>query len=806
VHELTLELRQTLRALRRRPSYAILAIATLALGLGATTTLFAVVHGVLLSPLPYPDAERIVRVLGAKDGEPDDYQTISYPNFADFREQTRSFASLAAYDEWRLTYTGSGAAEKLSGASVNAAFFDVLGVDPVVGRFFTAAEDPPGTTRAVVLSHGLWVRRFGADRDVIGRTMTLNGIVYEVVGVAPASLEDPVLSGKAFGVPELWRVSPRYFAEGSSRDGFAFTAVGRLRPGVPLAAAQAELAGIMAGLRSAYPEDNLGRRMRLVPLQENIVAAARPALVALLGATVLLLLISSANVANLMLARSLLRRREVALRAALGASRPRLLRLLVLEGVVLGVAGGGLGLLLALAGTRLVLTLGGEALPRAASVGIDVRVSSFAAVASLAVGMLVGLLPALRTAAGDLGYTLRRETAGSGTDRGAVRVRTALVAAEVALSVVLVVGAGLLLRTLAALLAIDPGFRPAGVLAVAVTPPLGEYDEEAEVVALWQRMEARLAALPGVVAVGAVDILPMSGDFNGMSFTIEGAPPPAPGEEPSVETRLASAGFFSAAGIPVVRGRALTHADREAAVAVVDEEMARRHFPGEDPIGKRLTVFQTPWVVVGVVGSVRQFALADPAEGTLYLSLPRAVQFRGADGNLLIRTAGEAAALAPAVRAALREVEPDLALEARPLPGVVAATAGRSRLQAVLLAVFATLAALLGSIGIYGVVAAAVAARRRELGIRSALGATRRRLLRLVMGQGMAPVATGLLFGLAGAWTASRLVARFLYGVTPGDPLTYSCAVGLLVSVAAFACWLPARRASRIDPAESLRQ
>lgn len=804
------ELRYTLRSLRRRPGFAAVVIATLAIGLGSTAAIYTLVRGVLLQPLPYPQPERIVRLLGTRLSVDEGYDTVSYPNVADWRRQAQSFSAMSAYDEWQPFLLGGGEAERLSGASVDAPFFDVLGIKPRLGRFFTADEATPGSSRAVVLSHGLWQRRFGSDETIVGRQLTFSGRTYDVVGVAPAGLEDPALSGPDFAAPELWRVAPEYFAKGASRDGFAFTALARLRPGTSVEAAQAELDRVMASLRAQYPDENADRGVRVKPLQQQIVARAQPALLALLAGTALLLLVAGANVASLMVARALDRRYEVAVRQALGAGSGRVVGQALVESLLLAAMGGALGLLLANAGIGALLRLAGPELPRAAQVRLDGGVTLAAVALSLLVGALVGWLPALRMSATDPGAALAKAGARHSADPGTARLRRGLLAVQVALSLVLLVGAGLMLRTLLALRATDPGFRPAGVLALKVEPPYPEYQEEAQVQALWERMQERLAALPGVEAVGGIDLLPMIGDFNGMGFTVEGRPPLPPAQEPSVETRIVTPGYFPAAGIRLLRGRLLTAADVAAGahVALVDEAMARQHFRGEDPIGRRIRMFDdNSWEVVGVVGAVRQFALAEPPGATFYLPRAQTQAFADSGGWLLLRGPSDPAALAAASRQALREIDPGLVVaDVRPLSRVVAATAARARLQAALLAAFAAMALLLAAVGVYGLVAASVASRARELAIRAALGARRHRLVGRVVSEGLLPVAAGALCGLLAAAALTRGLAASLYGVAAADPWTFAAAPLLLAAVAAAAAWLPARRAAGGDPVRVLRE
>ena len=801
------DLRFGLRTLLRSPGFAIVAIITLALGIGATTTIFSAVNGVLMRPLPYENPGQLVRLLSHSSAS--DFGPVAYLDVLDYRSQSTLLEDAAAYDEWTATLTGGDAPERVDGASVTSSFFGVLGLRPWLGRYFRPEEDSVGHDPAVVLSHGLWTRRFGGDRDIVGREIPINGTQYTVVGITPPDFEDPSLTDAGSQAPQLWRVTPAYFnAKDSDRSSRSFAAVARLRKGVEVNAARTELSAIAAQLALQYPQANLGRGVRVVTLKEQITAPVRQSLLLLLAATGLLVLIACVNIANLMLARATGRAREMALRTALGAGRGRLARQLLVESLVLAAIGGAAGILLAHWSSEAIVAFAGESLARSSQIRIDGRVLGFALLATLVTGLGFGLLPALQTSLTNAHAALKEGSRGS-AGRVANRFRNALVAVQVAISVVLLASAGLLLRSLWSLENVDPGFRAAGVLTLQVDPVGPKYTSDTAVEQLYARAVEQLSALPGVQSVGTVDILPMSGGFNGMGILFLDRPAPKPAEEPSVETRAVSPNLFTALGIPMRRGRAFSDRDRLGApnVAIVDEAMARRFWPGQDAVGKRIAVFnRTEWEVVGVVGSVRQFTLDQSPAATLYLPRVQVQRFIGGSAIVVLRASGNPESLASSARSALRLVDPDVAVSSvQPLEQVIGATLLSQRLRTVLLSVFAAIALVIGVVGIYGVVAYGVSRRMPEFGIRIALGAQRNQIVRLVMLQSMRPTLAGMVAGVVVALLASRALSGLLYGVSAVDPATYLVAVLGLGAAAAVAAYVPARRATRADPIVALK-
>ena len=799
--EIGQDVRYAARQLRRSPAFALVAVLTLALGIGATTAIFSVVHGVLLRPLPYRAPERLVRIFSFSDHG---RGSVSPLDFADWRDQARSFEGIAAISDVTLTLTARGAEpERLDGASVSANLFSVLGVRPTVGRAFAPGEDAPGAARVAVLSEELWRRRFGADPAVPGRTVLLDGESYTVVGVLPRGTGYPA-DADVWTPIDLSR-------EAQSRGARYLRVVGRLAPAVSLQQADADLAAVAKRLEQQDPSHNAGYGVSLVGLHESIVGDVRTPLLVLLGAVGLVLLVACVNVANLLLVRAVEREGEIAVRTALGAGRGRILRQLVTEGVLVSLLGGSLGAVLAAWGTRLFVAAAPEGIPRLREVGVDITALALTTAVVALTGVVFGLVPAVHAAAPDLGRTLRVGGRGLTTRAGGHRVRGALVTSEMALAVMLLVGAGLLLRSFARLRDVNPGFRPAGVLTLTVTLPPGTYAKDAHLQAFTAALVARLAAIPGVRSAAAVTSLPLTGTHFGLSFTVDGRPAPDPADEPSAQIRTATPDYFATMGIPLRRGRQFTPRDRDGApqVVVVNEELVRRYFPGEDPIGKRV---QLGWTrdsvrmggeIVGVVGDIKQFDLAGAPVPEIYTPYD---QFPLEYVAAVVRTTADPALIAGPARAQVRALDPDLPVyRLMPMERVVAESVAQPRFYALLLGSFAGVALALAAIGIYGVVAYAVGRRTREMGLRMALGARPADVLALVVRQGLRAAIVGLAVGLVAAAAASRLLRSLLYELTPMDPATFAAAALALTAVAALACYVPARRAARTDPMVAMR-
>jgi len=797
------DIRYGARVLAKAPGFTLVAVFVTALGIGANTAIFSVVNAVLLRPLPYAHPERLVRAYRVNEQRGITSNSLSFPNFADLREQNRAFDAVAAFADTTSALTGDGPPEQVVGVRASGDLFEVLGARAAAGRTLARGDEQPGGAPVVVISHGMWQRRYGGDPQAVGRQITLAGKPRTVVGVLPADFQFLFVNEPAeFYVP----FDPQGEMEVQRGANF-LEVVGRLREGLTMEQAGAEVGAVAARLAAAYPDDNANNTVRLVGAHEEMVGSLRPTLLVLLGAVGLVLLIACANVANLLLVRASGRGRELAIRVALGAGRGRVVRQLLTESLLLSTAGGAAGLLLAMWGVALISSFVPPDVPRFQETGLDPTVLLFTLGASVLTGVVFGLAPALQASRVDLNEALKEGARGS-TEGGKGRVRAALIIAEVAVSLVLMVSAGLLIKSFLRLRATDPGLDPRGVLTASLSLPAARYPEDAQAVAFYGRTLERVAALPGVEAVGAIAPLPLSDSSMSTSFRVEGRPDPGPGARPSSAARIVTPGYLRAMGVPLVRGRAFTEQDGEDApkVLLVNEALARQHFPGEDPLGKRLSLGlnDISGEIVGVVGDVRHRRLSTAAGPEYY------VPFRQVPLNtlsLVVRTgSGDPAQLSASLRAAVQESDRELPVfRVRTMETLVAESVARQRFSMTLLVAFACLALVLAAVGVFSVMSFLVAQRRHEIGVRMALGAQGSDILRMVVGSGMGLALAGVGVGLAAALALTRLMSSLLYEVSAGDPLVFAAIALLLSAVALAACLVPALRATKVDPMEALR-
>ena len=796
------DLRYGARMLLKMPGFTLIAVVTLALGIGANTAIFSVVNTVLLRPLPFKDPERLMMIRETKLPQFPEF-SVAPGNFLEWQKQNTVFERMGAIRDITYNLIGSGNPEQLNAERVTDGFFAMFGVQPQLGRNFLPEENLPGGDNVVLLSHGLWQRRFGGNPDIINQTILLSGQRYTVVGIIPATY--------SFGRPdtELW--TPMAFTPQQAQEygGHYLAAVGRLKPGITVEQARTEMSVIANRLAKQYPADT-GWDVKLTPLLEFTVRSIKPALLVLLAAVAFVLLIACVNVANLLLARAAGRQKEIAIRTALGAGRWRIVRQLLTESVLLSLAGGALGLLLANWGLDLLLKLAPQDLPRISDVSLDGRVLAFSAVATLLTGVIFGLVPALQASKPNLNEVMK--DAGRGSTEGGQRqlVRSTLVVLEVASALVLLVGAGLMIKSFWHLRQVDPGFNPNNALAVTVSLPQTKYPKDNQQSAFFQQLLEKVKTLPGVQAVGATNVVPLSGNDFVLAFEIDGRPPLPPGTGQSTNYYSASADYFKAMGIPLRRGRWFTERDTNDTpkVAVINETMAQKIFPNEDPIGKRLTFDdrqKTPaWFeIVGIVGDVKHYGLD---QTTTLQTYEPSTQQTFAAMTLVVRTAGDPTSLSAAIRNAVLQLDKEQPVSnLKTLNQFVSTSIVQQQFAMLLLGVFAAVALLLAAVGIYGVLSYAVTQRTSEIGIRLALGAQAKDVLRLVLGQGMKLAGLGVALGLLAALALTSLMKTLLFGVSATDPLTFGLIALLLLSVAFVACWIPARRATKVDPMIALR-
>jgi putative ABC transport system permease protein len=804
------DIRYAVRKLSRTPGFTAIAAFTLALAIGATTAIFSVIDGVLLKPLPFRDPERVVRVTNIRDGN---RLPSSTPDFNDFRAQAKSFSSMAGIDNQAMNLTGGSDPERVSAARVGASFWTLLGVTPTVGRGFAPNEDTPAAGRSVVLSDGLWKRRFGADRRIVGRTIALDGNTYTVIGVAPPRFAFP-------DRPDLW--IPLVFGpddlDPSNRGSHWMGIIARLSPNVTNAQATSEMVALTRRLEQQYPESNTGLSAAVIPMQEYLVGDVRPALYVMLGAVAFVLLIACANVANLLLVRAASRESEMAVRTALGAGSWRIVRQLVIESVLLAVIGGVFGTMLALWGVDLLLALAPEGLPRIDEVTVNASVLLFTAGVTALTGVLFGIFPALHTARANVSGMLKEGMRGSSGGVASRRARNTLVMAEMALAVVLLVGAGLLIRSFSKLLAVDPGFRPERVVTFSIAAPDTKYGKYPQRRALVADLIERMKRIPGSQSAAVVTGLPLSNMMMRTVAHIEGTPQERPSERKITDIAMVTPGYFATMGIPMVSGRDFSDRDGSGApvVAIVNQEFVKRYFPNENPLGKRIRLgweqdtsatggnMTLGGEIVGVVGNVKRRGLSQEVYPETYASF---MQPTFSNFNVVVRSTADPSTVMAAIRAQVREADRDLPLsELRQLKELVSASVSRPRFYTTVLGVFAAIALVLAAVGIYGVISYAVSLRTRELGIRIALGASGRQVSRLVLQQGVGLALAGVAIGGAGSYWLTRLLGKLLFGVSAKDPLTFVGVAALLTAIAAVASFVPARRAARVDPLLAMRE
>jgi putative ABC transport system permease protein len=814
MHKVLADFRHGLRNLLRNPGFACAAILVLALGIGANTAIFSVVNAVLLRPLPFRDASRIMQIWHippAKSFPGLTFFSVSPANFLDWRSQNHSFEEMAAIGGASFNVSGKGQPESIRGAAVASGFFSILRVEPVLGRGFSPEDDSPGAAHVIILGDSLWRTHFGADPGIVGRNLSLDGQTYTVIGVMSPKFRYP--SWAKFWVPLAWTSQQR-----AIRGNHNYMVIGRLKAGVQIDQAKADLSAISARLEQLYPEDDKGWGATARPLREEMVGDVRPALLVLLGAVAFVLLIACANVANLVLAKTLARKKEMAIRTSLGATRFDTLRHILAETMLLSLTGGALGLFLGQFVTTFIVKFLGDRLPRYAEIRLDSQVLLFTILLSLLAGALAGLIPSLRFSTTDLNEALKQGQSRGSSDSSGNTTRSLLVIAEVALSLVLLIGAGLLVRSLSLLRRVAPGFDPGNVLTVSIPVPRTKFPTAAGQISFFERILQQVRATPGVEFAGLIDDLPLDNGGSHQPISIEGQPVLPMADQPEVDVRLVSAGYLRALRIPLLRGRDISASDAAGStpVVLISESLATRFWPHQDPIGRHLTLTFFPGVareVVGIVGDVKLDSLDETRPvATVYWPLdqitpPPSETWRSFGMNLAVRTLSDPVNSVSSVTAAVHQVDPESPVaDVATMNDLISQSVSPQRFNMFLLASFAGLALLLAAVGIYSVLSYNVRRRFHEIGIRMALGATHSNVLRLVVADGVKPILTGVAIGLAAALALGRLVTALLYGVHPADPLTFVVVALLIVAVAVLATVVPAYRATRVEPVRILRE
>jgi predicted permease len=820
------DLRYGSRVLVKSPGFSLIAILTLALGIGANTAIFSVVNGVLLNPLPFHDPHQLVSMFqempNFKNG------SISYLNFTDWRRMNTTFAAMAAYRSTGFNLSGNGEPERLHGEMISAGFFEILGVNPVMGRTFTTDEDRLGANPTVVITEGLWQRKFGGRKDIIGQRMVLDDVGRTIVGVVPSSFHLHIQNFQRGGpmnevyVPVGEYNEPKFYSERDA--GWGLDAIGRLKPGVTLQQAREDMERVSRDLTAAYPDVNTGKKSYLLSLKDEMIGEMGPILFVLLGAVAFVLLISCVNVANLLLARSTARQNEFAIRLALGAGQPRVIRQLLTESLLLSLIGGALGLLVAQFGTRAALAAVPRTLSRAEDIGLDLRVLLFTFVLSVLAGIIFGLMPAWKAAQGSVSRQLIESGRALAGARGGAQ--SVFVVGEMAMALILLIGAGLMIRTLVHLWGSDPGFNSKNVLTLELSGPASYKGGSPDAIrSAYRQIQDKLASTPGVKSASlSWGAHPMQSDDEDFFWIVGRPKPDHPGDFPMLIEYDVEPDYLNVMQVPLKRGRFFTAADNEhtAAVAVIDESMADKYFPGQDPIGQYIDLNTNPSSlekfpnpqIIGIVGHVNQWGLdsdgPDALHAQMYLPLmqipDKELQRAGVATDVFVRMQGAGSSNLAALRSRLLEFNSGMVVHnPEDMEKTVADSISNKRFTMTLLGVFALLALLLASIGIYGVLSYMVGQRSKEIGVRMALGAQKLDVLRMILKDGARMTLAGILIGLVGALVLTRLMRSMLYGVKPTDPLTFICVAALLCTIALLACYLPARRAMKVDPMEALR-
>lgn len=800
--------RYGMRTLLKRPAFAIAVVLTLALGIGVTTSIFSIVNAALLRPLPFQEADRLMLLWEWDQNRNEPENLVSPFNFLFWKKHSRSFTGLAAVDGRGATLTGDDSPAWLRMGQASSGFFEILGVHPILGRVFSPEEDRPGSGHVTLLGHGLWQTRFGGDPGVVGKVITIDGESYSVVGVLPEGF-------RFLGDSDLWE--PLALGPANPARGRFLTVVGRLRPGVTEERARAEMSTIAKSLADSEPKFNQGWGINVIQVRRYLVGDSRTMLLMLLGAVLFVLLIACANAANLFLSRATTRQREVAIRIALGAGRWRLIRQLLTESALIAALSGACGLALAWIGARLLVRFAPQNIPSLDQAGLDWRVLLFALGITALVALLFGLAPALVLGRPDLREDLKEGGGKATAGGGRTRLRNLLVVTDIAMAVVLLIGAGLMLQSLHRLQQVDLGFETKNILTLRISLPNQRYQDSRQWGDFFDQSLEKIRALPGVKSAGMVSFLPMAGLGTASSFTVEGQPAPPPGQEPVADLRFISPDYFQTLGIPVLAGRSFTPQDRHESpfVVIVGQQLARKQWPNESPIGKRIqmqwaelvdgkfTPLQIAATVVGVAGDIREQGFESEPGSMLYWPMR---QLPWNPGSVVVRTTADPAALTAGIRGAVESIDPD-----QPIYGVatmeeiLARSIAQRRFSMALLTLFSVLALVLASIGIYGVLSYTVSQRTQEIGIRMALGSARPGILKLIVGQGMFLSVLGLAIGLPLAYALARLIASLFYQVSLADPLVYVVVSLLLIGVAFLACYLPARRASKVEPVSALK-